>query len=93
MMIDNNRQAMLVAALAGATVAAFGEIIRDMAKELRRCSGSQFDRRIDEMEARALRQIGKADFDYVPLEDQRFLAEQMERIIAAAFSDVRLHRL
>jgi hypothetical protein len=89
-MIDNTRQTMLVAALAGATVAAFNDIFRDMAKELRHLAGPDFDRRIDVLETRALNNLGAAAFDNVPEADQRFLAEQMRRIIGAAFNDARL---
>ena len=89
-MIDNTRQTLLVTALAGATVAAFNGIFRDMAKELRRVAGAEFDQRIDVLETRALDHIGGVAFDDVPEEDQRFLAEQMRRIIGAAFNDARL---
>ena len=82
---------MLVTALAGATVAAFNDIFRDMAKELLRFSGTDFDRRIDVLESRALTSIGGA-FGDVPEDDQRFLAEQMRRSIGAAFNDARLLR-
>ena len=92
-MIDNNRQTVLVTALAGATVAAFNDIFRDMAKELRHLAGSDFDKRIDILESRALNSIGGAAFEHVQEEDQRFLAEQMRRIIGAAFNDARAGRL
>jgi len=88
-MIDNTRQTLLVTALAGATVAAFNDIFRDMAKELRHFAGTDFDKRIDILETRALTHIGDAAFDHVPEEDQRFLVEQMRRIIGAAFNDAR----
>jgi hypothetical protein len=88
-MIDNSRQTLLVTALAGATVAAFNDIFHDMARELRRFAGTDFDKRIDALESRALNAIGGAAFDNVPEEDQRFLAEQMRRIIGAAFNDAR----
>ena len=88
-MIDNTRQTLLVTTLAGATVAVFNDIFRDMAKELRRFAGTDFDKRIDALETRALNSIGGAAFDSVPEEDQRFLAEQMRRIIGAAFNDAR----
>lgn len=88
-MIDNTRQTMLVTALAGATVAAFNDIFRDMAAELRRLAGPDFDNRIDMLESRALNAIGSAAFRNVPEEDQRFLTEQMRRIIGAAFNDAR----
>ena len=91
-MIDNTRQTLLVTALAGATVAVFNDIFRDMAKELRRFAGTDFDERIDVLELRALNSIGGAAFDNVPEEDQRFLAEQMRRIIGAAFNDARVPR-
>jgi len=92
-MIDNTRQTMLVTALAGATVAAFNDIFRDMAKELLRFSGTDFDKRIDVLETRALNSIGGAAFADVPEDDQRFLVEQMRRIIGAAFNDARTLRL
>ncbi len=92
-MIDNTRQTLLVTALAGATVAAFNTIFRDMAKELRRLSGTEFDKRIDALEARALNNIGGVAFDNVPEDDQRFLSDQMRRIIGAAFNDARSMRL
>ena len=92
-MIDNTRQTMLVTALAGATVAAFNDIFRDMAKELLRFSGTDFDKRIDMLETRALNSIGGAAFADVPEDDQRFLVEQMRRIIGAAFNDARTLRL
>lgn len=92
-MIDNSRQTILVTALAGATVAAFNDIFRDMAKELRRFAGTDFDKRIDMLESRALNSIGGAMFDNVPEEDQRFLTDQMRRIIGAAFNDARAPRL
>jgi hypothetical protein len=88
-MIDSARQTILVTALAGATVAVFNGIFKDMAKELRRFAGSDFDERIDFLETRALNSIGDATFDQVPEEDQRFLAEQMRRIIGAAFNAAR----
>jgi hypothetical protein len=92
-MIDNTRQTLLVTTLAGATVAVFNDIFKDMAKELRRFAGTDFDKRIDALETRALNSIGGAAFDSVPEEDQRFLAEQMRRIIGAAFNDARALRL
>lgn len=88
-MMDNARQTMLVTALAGATVAAFNDIFREMALELRRVAGSDFDDRIDVLESRALAAINAAGFDNVPPEDQRFLVEQIRRIIGAAFNDAR----
>ena len=91
-MIDNRRQTLLVTTLAGATVAAFNDIFRDMAKELRRFAGTDFDDCIDFLESRALNQIGGAAFEDVPEEDQRFLLEQMRRIIGAAFNDARSPR-
>jgi hypothetical protein len=92
-MIDNTRQTLLVTALAGATVAAFNDIFRDMAKELRRLAGTEFDQRIDALERRALTSIGGIPFDNVAEDDQRFLTEQMRRIIGAAFDDARAMRL
>lgn len=92
-MIDNTRQTLLVTALAGATVAAFNDIFRDMARELRRLAGNEFDEHIDALETRALSHIGGVAFDNVPEEDQRFLNEQMRRIIGAAFNDARAMRL
>ncbi len=92
-MIDYDRQTLLVTTLAGATVAAFNDIFRDMAKELHLFAGAQFDQCIDIMESRALSKLGGAAFDNVPEEDKRFLAEQMRRIIGAAFDDARAHRL
>ena len=91
-MIDNTRQTLLVTTLAGATVAVFNDIFRDMAKELRDFAGADFDERIDALEVRALNSIGGAAFDKVPEEDQRFLAEQMRRIIGAAFDEARSPR-
>ena len=91
-MIDNTRQTLLVTALAGATVAAFNDIFRDMAKELRQFAGPDFDEHIDALELRALNAIGGAAFDAVPEEDRRFLTEQMRRIIGAAFDDARMLR-
>ncbi len=88
-MIDNDRQTLLVTALAGATVAAFNDIFRDMARELHRFAGTHFDERFDVLETRALNNIGGAVFQSVPEEDQRFLTEQMRRIIGAAFNDAR----
>ncbi len=91
--MDNTRQTLLVTALAGATVAAFNGIFRDMAKELQRLAGPDFDKRIDALETRALNHVGGVAFDNVPEEDQRFLDEQMRRIIGAAFNDARSMRL
>ncbi len=91
-MIDNARQTLLVTALAGTTVAVFNDIFRDLANELRRFAGTDFDERIDVLESRALNNIGAAAFQNVPEEDQRFLAEQMRRIIGAAFNDARAPR-
>lgn len=88
-MIDNARQTLLVTALAGATVAAFNDIFREMVQELRVLAGTDFDKRIDVIETRALNAIGSTAFDRVPEEDQHFLAEQMRRIIGAAFNDAR----
>jgi hypothetical protein len=88
-MIDNTRQTLLVTALAGATVAAFNDIFRDMAQELRRLAGEGFDERIDALESRALSALGEFEFNNVPEDDQRFLADQMRRIIGAAFNDAR----
>ena len=90
--MDNSRQTQLVTALAGATVAAFNDIFRDMAKELRRLAGSDFDQRINALESRALNHIGGIAFENVPEEDQRFLDEQMRRIVGAAFNDARSMR-
>jgi hypothetical protein len=92
-MMDNARQTLLVTALAGATVAAFNDIFHDMAKELRRLSGTDFDKRIDVLESRALNSIGGVAFNDIAAEDQRFLTEQMRRIIGAAFNDARSLRL
>ena len=92
-MIDNNRQTVLVTALAGATVAVFNDIFREMANELRRFAGTDFDKRIDVLETHALNSIGRAAFDQVTEEDRRFLAEQMRRIVGAAFNDARAQRL
>ena len=91
-MIDNARQTLLVTALAGATVAAFNDIFRDLAKELRQFAGDDFEERIDMLETRALNSIGGASFENMPEEDRRFLSEQMRRIIGAAFNDARLPR-
>ena len=91
-MIDNARQTMLVTALAGATVAVFNDIFRDMATELRRFAGTDFDKRIDVLESRALNAVSGHAFEHVAEEDQRFLAEQMRRIIGAAFNDARAER-
>ncbi len=91
--MDNTRQTVLVTALAGATVAAFNDIFHDMAKELRRFAGSDFDRRIDALESRALNAVSGIAFANVPEDDQRFLAEQMRRIIGAAFNDARSLRM
>jgi hypothetical protein len=88
-MMDNARQTMLVTALAGATVAAFNDIFREMAQELRHFAGNDFDDSIDVLELRALDAIGSAEFGNVAAEDRRFLIEQVRRIIGAAFSDAR----
>jgi hypothetical protein len=91
-MIDNARQTLLVTALAGATVAAFNEILGEMTKELKFFAGNDFDRRFRALEARTLRSIRNAAFDGVSEQDQLFLADQMKRIIAAAFTDARSRR-
>lgn len=88
-MNDNSRQTMLVAVLSAATIAAFNDIFRDMAGELRRYSGRQFDHRVDALEARALKRVTGVALRQVPPDDRAFVIEQIERIIGAAFDEVR----
>lgn len=70
----------------GALIEAFGE----MAKELRRYAGSDFDKTLDALETRAIRSVENAPIDGIAERDQLLLIEQARAMIAAVFSDARI---
>jgi hypothetical protein len=81
--------AFLAAALAGMLTGALTEAFGEMAKELRRYAGSDFDERLNVLEAKAIRSIENAPIDGVPEDTQLFLIEQTRGVIAAVFADAR----
>lgn len=79
----------LAVALAGSITGALAEAIGEMGKELRRYAGSDFDKCLDALEAKAIRSVKNAPLDGVAEKDQLFIIEQTRNIVAAKFKDIR----
>ena len=88
-MTGQSREEMLAVALNGMMIGALGEAIGEMAKELRRYAGSNFNKSLDSLEAKAIRSIENAAIDIFPESDQLRLIEQTRKIIAAKYRDIR----
>jgi hypothetical protein len=84
-----DRDSMLTAAIGGMITGALAEAIGEMAKELRRYAGGNFDKCLDDLEARAIRSIENAAIDGISEDDQLFLIENTRGFVAAKFADIR----
>lgn len=80
---------ILPIALAGMSLGALTQAFGEMAKELRRYAGSDFNKCLDNLERQAIRSVENAAIDSVPENDQLFLIEQTRAFIAAKFGDIR----
>jgi hypothetical protein len=81
--------ASLISAYSGTMIGAFAEAFNEMAKELRAYAGSDFDERLNILEAKAIRSIENAPIDGIPEADQLFLIEHTRSAIAAIFKTAR----
>jgi hypothetical protein len=79
----------MTVAFGGMMTGALAEAIGEMAKELRRYAGSDFDKCLDDLEKRAVRSVENAAIDGLPEADQLRLVEQTRSVIAAKFRDIR----
>ena len=81
--------ALLLSAYSGMMIGAFAEAFQEMAKELRTYAGSDFDERLNVLEAKAIRSVENAAIDGIPELDQLVLIEQTRKAIAAIFKSAR----
>jgi hypothetical protein len=81
--------ALLVSACSGMMVGALAEAFNEMAKEFRAYSGSDFDERLNVLEAKAIRSVENAPIDGIPEANQLFLIEQTRKAIVAHFKTAR----
>ena len=88
-MTDETRQILLASALSGMMVGALAEAIGEMAKELRRYAGGDFDKRLEYLERQAVRSVENAPIDRFSESEQLTLIEQTRAVIVAKFKDIR----
>lgn len=86
---DDAKQLLLASALMGMVNGAIAEAFNEMAKELRRYAGRNFDKCLDGLETKAIRSVENAPIDGIPEHDQLILVERTRAVIAANFRDIR----
>ena len=82
-------KARLITAYAGMMISVMNEAFGEMAKELRRYAGSDFKKRLDEFEAKAIRNVKNAPLDTLPENEQLMLVEHTRNAISAIFKFAR----
>jgi hypothetical protein len=90
---NSGREAYLVAVFSGMVMGALAEAFGEMAKELRRYPGDDFNERLDALEAAAIRATENAAINGIPESHQVFLIEKTRETVAAIFSDARSYAL
>ena len=88
-MSEDAKNVAFVTMLSGALIGALTEALGEMAKELGRYAGSDFDKRLDALEAKAIRSIENAPFDGISEQEQLRLIEQTRAMIRAVYKDIR----
>ena len=88
-MPNEARQVMLAQALTAMISGALAEALGEMASELRRYAGNNFDGLLDELENKAVSSIKNAAIDTFFEEEQLFLVEKTRAIVSAKFADIR----
>jgi hypothetical protein len=88
-MTELDPQSRLAILLQGMMFGALAEAFQEMAKDLRRYAGRDFDKALNALEKRAVRSVDNAAIDGIPEHEQLFLIEKTRAIIAAAFKDAR----
>lgn len=82
----------LIPAYSGMLIGAMAEAFDEMAKELRVYAGSDFDKRLDVLESKAIRSVENAPLDGIPEENQLLLIEYTRSAVRAIFSSARQRR-
>jgi hypothetical protein len=86
---DDDRKMFMESAFAGMTTGAMIEAFNEMAKELRRYAGGDFDKCLNALEAKAVRSIENAAIDGIAENDQLMLVEKTREVIMAVFGGAR----
>lgn len=84
-----DRATYITVAVAGMITGSLMETVGEMAKELRRYAGGDFDKCLNNLESMAIRSIENAAIDGFPEGDQLFFVERTRALVAAVFKDAR----
>ena len=81
--------ASLISVYSGMMIGALSEAFNEMTKELRAYAGSDFNERLDILEAKAIKSIENAPIDGIAESDQLSLIEHTRSTITAIFKTAR----
>lgn len=87
-MTDDQKKAdELVVLLSGMVIGSLTEAFYELAKELRRYAGGDFDKRLQAVKAKATRSVENAALDSLAEPEQLILVEQTRTILSAMFAE------
>lgn len=88
-MSDEERAELIKLATTGLVYGTLIQSYQDVVKVLRSYAGSEIDKRLDELEARAIRTVENAPIDSLLEAEQLFVVESARKIVHNLFTSVK----